>query len=183
MRLALLALPALLSGLCVVGAAQAQTRPLIFVADLAAPAHLTQDAAALTTSLCAMLARDPRIEVLCAPDVKQILDFAAMGALTGAPSPAVERLERRLAAVKFVVNGHLTSHEGGAAVVVAGGLRRADGGDFSLPILDSVSVRLEAAANGKSTRLSERLSDLSARLVTSLLAPATSATLPPEPLK
>ena len=180
MRLALLAL---LAGTFVAGPAAAQTRPLIFVADLAAPAPLSQDAAALTTSLCAMLARDSRVEVLCAPDVKQILHFAAMGAITGAPGPAVESLERRLAAVKFVVNGHLTQHETGAAVVVAGGPRRADDGDGSLPILDTVSVRLEAAANGKSTRISERLADLSARLVTSLLAPSTPVSLPPEPLK
>jgi hypothetical protein len=180
MRLALLAL---LAGMFVVGPAAAQTRPLIFVADLAAPAPLAQDAAALTTSLCALLARDSRVEVLCAPDVKQILDFAAMGALTGAPGPAVESLERRLAAVKFVVNGHLTQHEAGAAVVVSGGPRRADSGDGSLPIFDIVSVRLEAAAKGKNTRLGERLSELSTRLVTSLLAPGTSVSLPPEPLK
>jgi len=182
MRLALLAL---LAGVFAVGPAAAQKpgdRPLVFVADLSAPVPLAQDAAALTTSLCGALAKDPRVEVLCAPDVKQILSFAAMGSLTGAPSPAVESLERRLAAVKFVVNGTLAQSQDTFTLVVAAGSRVADGGGGT-PTFETASVRLEEVAKGRSIRLSERLPELSARLVKPLLAPTTSTTLPPEPLK
>lgn len=182
MRPALLVLAALCA--VVPAAAQKPERPLVFVADLSATAGLQQDAAALTTALCGLLAKDPRIEVLCAPDVKQIMSFAAMGSLTGAPSPAIDTLERRLAAVKYVVNGSLAQRDGDAFVlVVSAGTRVADGGGGT-PTFETASVRLEEAAKGKSTRLIERLPELAARLTKPLLAPATtSTTAPPEPLK
>jgi hypothetical protein len=157
--------------------------PLVFVADVVGPAPLQQDAAALTTALCGALAKDPRIEVLCAPDVKQIMSFAAMGALTGGSSPAVDSLERRLAAVTWVVNGTLTQQPDGFGFVVAAGARLPDGGGGT-PSFESASVRLEESVKGKSTRLVERLPELSTKVLKPLLAPTTTTTTaPPEPLK
>jgi len=170
------------------GDASAQTggaqRPLVFVTDIsAATPALQQDAAALTTSLCGALAPDKRIEVMCAPDVRQILEFAAMGSLTGGASPAVESLERRLETVAFVVAGTLTAKEKDTFALVVGAGPRSPSSDVSMPAFEKPTVRFEEVGMGKSTRLLDRLPELAVRLVRPLLAPASVATPPPEPLK
>jgi hypothetical protein len=181
------AVGALVAALGAHGAA-AQTeggqRPLVFVTDVSAttPA-LQQDAAALTTSLCGALARDKRIEVMCAPDVRQILEFAAMGSLTGGASPAVESLERRMGTVAFVVAGTLTAKEKDTFVLVVGAGPRSPSSDPSMPAFEKPTVRFEEVGMGKSTRLLDRLPELAVRLMRPLLAPASTATQPPEPLK
>lgn len=169
--------------------AQPVTRPIVFVADIqAATPAVTQDAAAVTTSLCGLLAKDPRVEVLCAPDVKQIMSFAAMGSLTGAPSPAVEVLEKRLAAVKFVVSGTVVQKDDAWILVVSSGAASAQA-DATTPAFETAVVRLEETAKGKSSRLLERLPEMTVRLLKPLLTPTTpapstsAATLPPAPLK
>jgi hypothetical protein len=181
-----LALVVFLVGVGAVGPAMAQSsgRPLVFVADVAAPSGLQADAASLTTALCGVLAKDVRVEVLCAPDVKQIMGFAAMGALTGGSSPAVDALERRLAAVTVVVSGTLAQKDTDTfTFVVAAGPRAADGG-AQTPAFETPTVRLEETAKGKSGRLLERLPELSARLLKPFVTrPSTSTSAPPEPLK
>jgi hypothetical protein len=170
-------------------------RPLVYVADVTpAVPGLQQDAGALTTALCGAMARDKRVEVMCAPDVRQILEFAALSSLTGGSSPAVEALESRLAAVAFVVSGGLSRKEakspGGKDVtgqsafvlVVAGGPKNPDG-DASAPAFDKPTVRLEEVGIGPSTSLLERLPELTTRLLRTLLTPSAGAMAPPEPLK
>src|SRR6185437_10779686 len=81
-------------------AAPADDRVLIFVDDVQAiDKSLAPDANALTTALCAALGKEKRADVMCAPDVKQILNFAATAAMVGTegkgPGAAVqERLEK-----------------------------------------------------------------------------------------
>jgi hypothetical protein len=79
--------------------APSDDRQLVYVDDVqVADKALGADANALTTALCAALGKEKRIDVLCAPDVKQILSFAATAAMvgtTGGPGDAVQaRLER-----------------------------------------------------------------------------------------
>lgn len=158
-------------------------RPLVFVADVAAADALQQDAAALTMALCGALAKDPRVEVICAPDVKEIMRFAVMGALTGASSPAADSLERRLAAVAWVVNGTLIQQPDGLGLVVAAGARTLDDGGVT-PVFEAPSARLEESVKSqRSTRLMERLPELSTKLLKPLLVPTTTKTAPPELLK
>ncbi len=190
---------ALLAAYGVSGPAQAQPgengRPLVYVADVAPAAPgLQQDAAALTTALCGAMARDKRVEVMCAPDVRQILEFAAMSSLTGGSSPAVEALERRLAAVAFIVSSTLSRKDAASPVhkdvtgqsafvlVVAGGPKNPDG-DASAPAFDKPTVRLEEVGIGQSTSLLGRLPELTTRLLRSLLTPSAGPMPPPEPLK
>lgn len=170
-------------------------RPLLYVADVtpAAPG-LQQDAAALTMALCGTMARDKRVEVMCAPDVRQILEFAAMSSLTGGSSPAGEALERRLAAVAFIVSGSLSRKEekspgrkdvaeqSAFVLVVAGGPKNPDG-DPSVPAFDKPTVRFEEVGIGQSTSLLGRLPELTTRLLGTLLTPSAGTMAPPEPLK
>lgn len=185
MRPALLVLLAAVASGAPAVAQKPATRPIVFVRDIGAPAGLQPDAASLTTALCGLIAKDPRVDVLCAPDVKQIMGFAAMGALTGASTPAVDALERRLAAVTVVVSGSLAPRDADTiALVVSAGPRSASGDALS-PAFEAASVKLEEAVKGKSSRLLERLPELSARVLKPFLtpAPSTSTTAPPEPLK
>jgi len=82
-----------------VGAARAEAPVLVYVNEFTVQdPKLASDAGALTSALCAALARDKRVDVLCAPDVRQLLSFAAASSMMGSTSPATENLERRAAA-------------------------------------------------------------------------------------
>jgi hypothetical protein len=140
------------------------------------------------------MARDKRVEVMCAPDVRQILEFAAMSSLTGGSSPVVEALERRLAAVAFIISSALSRKDAASTVrkdaagqsafvlVVAGGPKSPDG-DPSTPAFDKPTVRFEEVGIGNSTSLLDRLPELSTRLLRPLLTPSAGSMPPPEPLK
>ncbi len=172
------------------GAPSSGARPLVYVTDITAPTPaLAKDAAAITTSLCGMIAKDTRVEVLCAPDVKQILSFAAMGALAGTDNPATRSLTQRMEKVDHVVGGTLTSAtKDGVTVytlVVSAG-KNAEGADAMTPYFDTAIVRFEETSTGKSNPLLARLPELVQRTIKALLAPlvppATPPTTPPEPL-
>lgn len=157
-------------------------RPLVFVADVTAAPGLEADASSLTSSLCGAVARDKRFDVLCAPDVRQILGFAAMSSATGAASPAVEKLQSRLEHVDYVVNGTLNQRAKDELVfVVVAGPRAADA-DASAPYTDKVLVKLEEVGTGKSARLLDRLPEIATRIGGALLPASPSTTAPPAPL-
>jgi hypothetical protein len=185
MRPVLLVLSVVVASAAPAVAQKPAARPLVFVRDIEAPAGLRPDAASLTTALCGLIAKDPRVEVLCAPDVKQIMDFAAMGALTGAGTPAVDALERRLAAVTVVVSGSLAQRDADTIALVVSAGPRSAGGDALTPAFGAPAIKVEEAVKGKSSRLLERLPELSARVLKPLLTPTptSSSTAPPEPLK
>jgi len=163
-------------------------RPLVYVADVEpASPKLAQEAAALTTSLCGAVAKEKRVEVLCAPDVKQILSFAAMGSMAGAANPAATSLQTRMATIGYVVTGTLTSTKKDKddvfTLVIAAG-KKAEEADALTPYVEAATIRLEEQSVGKSTRLLDRLPEISGRVMKALLAPPPTTTPPPpEPLK
>ncbi len=158
-----------------------ESRPVVFVTDISGETpELSQAGAAITTSLCGQLAKDKRIEVLCAPDVKQIMGFAAMGALTGGASPALSALEGRLAKVSFVVTGAISAKGKDYTLVLSTG-PRAPEADPNSPAFEKPILRLEEAASGSTARLMERLPEMAARLAKAA-APSKEATEPPKPL-
>jgi len=182
MRQSLFVVVGLLAGAAAAQAPVAADRPLIFVADIAPAPGLDADASSLTSALCGAIAKDKRFDVLCAPDVRQILGFAAMSSATGAASPAVEKLQSRLESVDFVVNGTLNPRaRDELALVVVAGPRAADS-DASAPFTDKVVVKLEEIAPGKSSRLLDRLPDVAARIGKALQLTTTTTTAPPAPL-
>jgi hypothetical protein len=173
----------LLSSLCavvaVVGMARAQTPPAkktIFVSDLVAPPDLGADATALTSSLCGLIAKDKTVDVLCAPDVRQILGFAAMSSATGGVSPTVEKLQARLESVDFVVAGKVQTRQKELALVVGIG-PRADGADAASPYAESSLTSVEVVGPGAG-KLLDQLPDVTRRLLTPLKSPLP----PPAPL-
>jgi hypothetical protein len=161
------------------GVARAQTPPekkTVFVADLVADAGRSADATALTSSLCGLLAKDKTIDVLCAPDVRQIMGFAAMSSATGGVSPTVEKLQARLETVDFVVAGTVQPRQKDLALVVSLG-PRADGADAAAPYAESSLTSVEVVGPGAG-KLLDQLPEVARRLLVPLKAPLP----PPAPL-
>jgi hypothetical protein len=169
-------------------AARAQARGgerlLVYVDDVSASdPKLKQEAAALTSALCGALAKDRRLDVMCAPDVKQILGFAAASSMIGTTSPAVENVQKRLNTVKFVVGGSLAPRGGDVVLTVQAG-PKAKEADASALFADSAIVKVEEVAPAKQMRLLEKLPDVTARVAKALLSPtATTPPPPPAPLQ
>jgi len=174
---------ALFAATTAVAQAPVADRPLVFVGDVVAGPGLDGDAASLTSALCGAVAKDKRLDVLCAPDVRQILGFAAMSSATGAVSPAVEKLQARLGSIDYVVNGTLNprAKDESVLVVVVGPI--AEDADASSPYADKVLLKLEEVATGKSGRLLDRLPEITTRIGKAVLpTTSTTTTAPPAPL-
>jgi hypothetical protein len=166
-------------------AAKADDRVLVYVDDVVpGDKTLASDAAALTTALCAALGKDKRVDVLCAPDVKQILNFAATAAMIGAggnekgPGGAVqERLEKS----RYVVSSTYKKDGGKLVLVIKAGPKAADAQASAL-YSDKPVIALEERADGQRVLL-DKLSSLSERVIAALLAPpASMSASPPAPL-
>lgn len=187
----------LLSAAAVVAAlgaadAHAQTgttdRVLIYVDDVvAADPKVKQESAALTSALCGALAKDKRLDVMCAPDVKQILGFAAASSMIGTTSPAVENVQKRLENVKFVVAGTLAPRGSDIVFTVQAG-PKAENAEASALFAETAIVKVEEVSPAKQMKLLEKLPDVSSRVVKAILAPSASSPTgpagpPPAPLK
>lgn len=154
-------------------------RALVYVDDLVtADKALAQDAQALTTSLCAALSKDKRLDVMCGPDVKQILSFAATSAMIGNGASPANAVSERLDKAKHVVQGTLRKDGANVVLVIKAG-PRADGATTAGMFTDKPVVALEEKAD-KSQKLLDRLPALAAKVGGALLTPAPSA--PPAPL-
>jgi hypothetical protein len=157
------------------------TRTLVYVDDVApADRALAADATALTSALCAAIAKDARLDVLCAPDVRQILQFAATAAMigtAGSPSNAVtERLDR----TQLVVAASLKKDGATWVLVLKGGPKASDANPAAL-YTDRPIVALEQRADSQK-KLLDALPGQAARLAEGLLKPASSPPAPPAPL-
>jgi hypothetical protein len=156
----------------------APERTLIYVDDLLTEDKgLAQDAQALTTSLCAALSKDKRLDVMCGPDVKQILSFAATSAMIGTGSSPANAVEERLNKAKHVVQGTLRKEGANVLLVVKGG-PRADAASSTSMFTEKPVVALEEKAD-KTQKLLDRLPALAQKLGGALLAPPSP---PPAPL-
>jgi hypothetical protein len=149
-------------------------------------AKLAGEAGALTSALCAALSKDKRVDVLCAPDVRQLLSFAATSSMMGMAPPATESLERRAAATRFVFSSRLVVDNDGALLTTTVG-PRADGADLSSMFANGSVATAQEKVRGKSLALLDRLPVIAQRLLASALAPApdqeSAATIPlPAPL-
>ena len=157
---------------------------LVFVTDVTTTEEdLSADAKAVTAALCGAIARDIRVEVLCAPDVKQILGFAAMSAMTGAQSPAVAKLEERLSKVDFVVVPTLERRQKKVVLVAQLGPRSPMSSPTS-PAVESVLLKVEEVSPGKAAQLLDRMPALANKLTGRVAqqVAASSTPAPPPPL-
>lgn len=161
-------------------------RVLVYVDDVVpADPKVKQEAAALTSALCGALAKDKRLDVMCAPDVKQILGFAAASSMIGTTSPAVENVQKRLESVKFVVAASLAPRAPSDIVFTVQAGPKADNAEASALFSDNAVVKVEEVSPAKQMKLLEKLPDVSSRIIKGILAPAasTSTNAPPAPLK
>lgn len=161
----------------------APTRVLVFVDDVApADATLGSDATALTAGLCAAIAKDKRLDVMCAPDVRQILTFAATAAMIGTTNSPGNAVTDRLDRTQLVVSAALRKEGGAWVLVVKGGPKAADARPEAM-YADQVKVALEQRADAQK-KLLDAMPGLAARIIDGMLKPssAPAPTAPPAPL-
>lgn len=179
------------AGLCSMGmvacsfSAAAQAKPsddrvLVYVDNiLASDPSLAADATGLTMSLCTELGKDKRIDVLCAPDVAQVLSFAATASMIGASGGAGGAIQDRLQRTRHVVSGALRKDGANVVLVVKGGPKAPDA-DLTALYSDKPLVAVEQKAEHQ-RKLPAQLPAVAARVVAALLKPAAAAAPPPPP--
>jgi hypothetical protein len=156
------------------GAQAATERLLVYVDDLApGDKSMELDAQAITSSLCAALAKDKRLDVLCAPDVRQILSFAATSALVGTSSGPTQALEQRMDRAKHVIHGTL-KRDGQSYVLVLRAGPRAAAASTSGMFSERALVAFEERA-AKPHKLLDAVPAAAVKISAALFAP------PPEP--
>lgn len=176
--------------LVVIGALAASTavaqpapvaRKLVYVDDVvAADQALSSDASALTSTLCSALGKDKRLDVLCAPDIRQILGFAATAAMVGSGTGPTGAVMERLDKTQLVVASTLRKDGAGFVLVVKAGTKGADATAEAM-YLDKALVAFEQRAGGQRV-LFDALPGLAGKVADGLLKPtAPQATTPPAP--
>jgi hypothetical protein len=95
----------------------AQTQTRVFVEDVGVEKGIDMDSKALTSSLCASLMKQKGVEVICAPDVRQLLDFQSQLALIG-KSPAISKIESQIEATPWVIAAEVVRDEKRIKMVV-----------------------------------------------------------------
>jgi hypothetical protein len=83
--------------------AAANPKLLVYVAE-ADVKGLDITSSGIGTSVCAALERRPDLEVICAPDVRQMIEAAAQMAALGGASNSLAALEARVAKADFVAH-------------------------------------------------------------------------------
>jgi hypothetical protein len=165
-------------------AAQGKTddRVLIFVDEVQTTDKALQgDATALTTALCAALGKDKRVDVLCAPDVKQILNFAATAAMIGTAGGPGGALQDRLDRTKHVVATTYRKEGGNFVLVVKAGPKAAEAQAAAL-YSEKPVIALEEKGD-QQRKLLDKLPQLAARVTAALVDPAGPPPPPPAPLE
>ena len=154
---------------------------VVFVEPVAIEEGLSIDARALTSSLCGALSKETKIEVSCAPDVQQLLDFAGQLALLGKGSDATQKLEQQMQRVRFVVRALVKRQKGGGLLVELRLHDKGAGGTGVLVVAGHEKARFrELVPSGKSAHLLDRIPTLAKRAVERMLVP--EGTLPPPPM-
>lgn len=174
-----LLLAALLAGVSPARAGEkTDDRVLVYVDEVqTVDKALGNDATALTTSLCAALGKDKRIDVLCAPDVKQILSFAATAAMVGTSGGPGGALQERLERTKHVVSAAYRKEGGSFVLVVKAGPKAADAQAAAL-FSDKPVIALEEKAD-QPKKILDKLPAVASRVAAALATPATGAPPPP----
>lgn len=163
-------------------------RTLVYVDDVAAAEQaLSPDATTLTSTLCAALGKDKRLDVICAPDIRQILGFAATAAMVGSGTGPTGAVMERLDKTQLVVSSALRKEGAGFVLVVKAGTKGANATPEAMYV-EPVLVAFEQRAATQRALL-DTLGGLATRVAAGLLKPADRTTLgapapgpPPAPL-
>ena len=154
---------------------------LVFVDNLVSgDPKLKGDVGAMTSGLCTALAKDTRLDVMCAPDVAQILGVAAASMMIGGGSPAADSVMKRLEAVKFVVSGSLTVRNAEVVMTLSAGPPAA-GADPSALFSDAPILKIEETSPFQQMKLLDTLPAAATRITKALLLKAPLPLQPPMP--
>ena len=172
---------ALALALSIVAADKSDDRVLIYVDDVQpADKSTASDATALTTALCAALGKDKRVDVLCAPDVKQILNFAATAAMVGTSGRTGGAIQDRLDRTKHVVSSTFKKDGATYIFVVKAGPKAADA-QAAAPYSDKPVIALEERADSQ-RKILDKLPALASQVTAKLLPSSTPPPPAPAPV-
>lgn len=159
---------------------------LVFVADVDVEKDTGASSGAITPSLCTAIEKRPGLTVLCAPDVRQMLEAAGQLAAFGQSSPAHAKLQQRLDGAHFVVKPYLRKTKDGGLKLL---MRLYHQGEASggMVVPGRPAGRIVELASGTSlTKLLDRLDAAAARAEKMLYEPRNdpgATNEPPAPLQ
>ena len=154
----------------------------VYIQDIHGPDNdktLEADAAALTGALCSALAKGKRVDVLCAPDMRQLMSFSAAGMMAGGTNDTASTVQSRVQGAAHVVMGALHRDAKGVILDVKV-CPQADG------VLDEAicndAARIQREQQPTARALLERIPALAERLASLALPLAIAPGPPPAPL-
>lgn len=158
----------------------------VFVLDVDVGKDTGATSGAVTPSLCTALEKRPGLTVLCAPDVRQMLEAAGQLAAFGQQSPAAAKLQERLDGAHFVVKSYLRKTDKGMKLLLRLYHSGESAGGMVIPGKPAGRV-VELAESGKLTDLLDGLPGAAARTEKMLYEPrnkpGTVQDEPPTPLE
>jgi hypothetical protein len=89
------------------GALQAEDEQMLYVENVNVVAPIKEDGSLLSITLCAELSKSAKHSVVCEPDLKQMMDFAALNTIIGNGNKKLNNLENTLANVNVLVFSEL----------------------------------------------------------------------------
>lgn len=143
---------------------------VVFVLDVDVKQDTGATAGAITPSLCTALENRPGLTVLCAPDVRQMLEAAGQLAAFGQQSPAAAKLQERIGGAHFVVKPYLRKTDRGLKLLLRLYHQGESGGGMVVPGRPAGRI-VEVASSGKLGELLDRLDEASARAEKMLYEP------------
>lgn len=170
MKNALFAAAALLLALMASSPASAAEPYVVFVLDVDVGEGTGATSGAITPSLCSALERRPGLTVLCAPDVRQMLEAAGQLAAFGQQSSAASKLQERVDGAHFVVKPYLRQTDEGLKLLLRLYHQGESAGAMVIPGRPAGRI-VELAKSGKVGELLERLDAASARAEKMLYEP------------
>lgn len=185
MKNALLAFAPLLLALSASSGAMAAEPYVVFVVDAEVAKDTGATAGAITPTVCAALEKRPGLTVLCAPDVRQMLEATGQLAAFGQPSPAASKLQERIDSTHFVVKPYLTKTDEGLKLLLRLYHQQEASGGIVLPGRPAGRIA-EVIPSGKVGDLFVRLDAAAARAEKMLYEPRNNpgtANEPPAPLE
>lgn len=151
----------------------------VFISDVAVDKGVTVDGQALTSTLCSAFGKAARLDVMCAPDVKQLVSFAGQLAMMGKKSPAIEKLEAQMTKVRWVVRAELKKGDKGGLVFHLGVHDKVSGDNGVFAVAgERRALFKEPLPDGKTARLLDRIPVLAKQATEQMLASTAS---PPPP--
>ncbi len=158
---------------------------VVFVSDANVSKDTGATPGAITPSLCTALEERPGLTVLCAPDVRQMLEAAGQLAAFGQQSPGLAKLQQRIDTAHFVVMPYLRKTDGGLKLLLRLYHQGESAGGMVMPGKPAGRI-VEIAPGGQVGELLDRLDAAAARAEKMLYEPRNdpgAKNEPPAPLE